>query len=155
MEGQGESHPTYPDHACQPIVLSRIGDDVNDMVEIMLVLNGHGVGNPLISLEKHPFGTVVVVRGLVRGDELLKCCELGISIVTLFLELPQLLIPKRCCPDDVEVELLGVIVHSGKEGRKVCVVLEAALFEPHISGAIDKDDCQIKSCLLFLDVFRK
>ena len=88
MEGQGESHPTYPDHTCQPIVLSRIGDDINDMVEIMLVLNGHGVGDPLISLEEHPFGAIVIVCGSVCGDELLNFHELGMAAVTLLLKLP-------------------------------------------------------------------
>lgn len=121
----------------------------------MLVLDGLGVGDSLVGLEEHPFGTIVIVRGLVCGDQPLYLYEFRMAIVALFLELSYLVIPERRCPLDVEIELLGVIVHAGKEGRKVCTMLEAALFQLHPTGFIDKDDRQVKTCLLLFKVFRK
>ena len=32
-------------------------------------------------------------------------------------------------------------------------MLEEALFQPHFTVLIDKDDRQIRSCLIFLEVF--
>lgn len=74
-------HPTYPDHTCLLVLLRRICENLHNLLEDMLVLNFFSVVDPSVCFVVHPFRTIVILCGIVCGDELFDPHEAGMTIV--------------------------------------------------------------------------